>query len=122
MNSKPPFLFYLNLSLMLFATFFLVFYLFIRFNGRLGSQINIISATYGNNCGGKKNNVKNEVSKWCNGKFYCSFTPTHIDPAVGCRKDYSVNWTCSKDKKIYPIFVANHKDVPPLIELKCPIL
>ena len=121
MSDKPNLLTYINLAFMLLASVFLCFYLVIRFNGRLGSKISIISAAYGSNCMALKNNIKSDVSKWCNGKFYCGYKPTHEDPAVGCSKNYSVNWTCSRDRTVYPVYVLTYKETPSVIELKCPI-
>jgi hypothetical protein len=59
--------------------------------------ITVTSATYGGNCGQPKGNVTGFLASACNGKSSCDYEihwETIGDPAFGCQKDFSVEWTC----------------------------
>lgn len=59
--------------------------------------IEVVSATYGKNCGVSSGNVTHYVSSACDGKASCSYNVNHKnigDPANGCAKDFIVRYTC----------------------------
>jgi len=67
-------------------------------NGPPPSQITVTSATYGASCHQPKGNVTKFLQDACNGQGKCDYTvkyQTIGDPAPGCSKDFSVEWTCS---------------------------
>src|SRR5688572_5530083 len=61
------------------------------------SGISIISATYGENCGGKLGNVSGILKASCNGREKCDY-PVHVenlgDPAGGCEKSFVAEYSC----------------------------
>jgi hypothetical protein len=59
--------------------------------------IQVGEASYGVNCGVPRGNVTQNVRSSCDNRSYCNFTVNHHiigDPAVGCAKDFSVNYRC----------------------------
>ena len=63
--------------------------------------INIVSATYGQNCGQQDNRTL-WLGDLCNGKVSCESCPLDVgDPAGGCAKDYVINYTCGTTAKTY---------------------
>jgi hypothetical protein len=61
-------------------------------------MITVTSATYGASCHQPKGNVTKFLQDACNGQGKCDYTvkyQTIGDPAPGCSKDFSVEWTCS---------------------------
>jgi hypothetical protein len=66
-----------------------------------GNTLNIISATYGQNCGQQDNRTV-WLRDLCNGKSSCESCPLDAgDPAYGCGKDYVINYTCGATNKTY---------------------
>jgi hypothetical protein len=60
--------------------------------------ISVTGATYGASCKQPVGNVTKFLSDACNGKTTCDYVikyQTIGDPAPGCSKDFSVQWTCS---------------------------
>ncbi len=78
------------------------------------NEINILSATYGGNCNGRRisdtyglqtdqvitvptDNVLEKLQKGCNGKKICRFnvgSKIFGDPAPGCRKELTISFRC----------------------------
>jgi hypothetical protein len=59
--------------------------------------ISVTSATYGASCKAPKGNVTKFLQTACDGKSSCQYSvdyKTIGDPAPGCSKDFSVEWTC----------------------------
>ncbi len=68
------------------------------------NNINVISATYGSNCGVADGNVTDHIAKQCNGKPECQYTVDHNiigDPAYGCAKTYTVRYRCRNNPQVY---------------------
>ncbi len=62
------------------------------------AEIQIISATYGPNCGAAHDNARDAVAAACNGQKSCVYTVDyHVlgDPAPGCAKTFVAEWTCA---------------------------
>jgi hypothetical protein len=62
------------------------------------NTITVTTATYGASCHQNKGNVTKFLQDACNGHDKCDYTvryQTIGDPAPGCAKDFSVEWTCS---------------------------
>ncbi|WP_217520162.1 hypothetical protein [Roseicyclus elongatus] len=65
--------------------------------GGLMGRINVLSASYGVNCGAPQGNVTGHIAAQCNGQTSCDYRVDHTvigDPAVGCRKTYQVSYEC----------------------------
>ncbi len=61
--------------------------------------LQIYSATYGANCGAYRGNVSNDVSDSCSGNNQCKYLvlTKHLgDPVRGCRKDFSIEYSCGR--------------------------
>jgi hypothetical protein len=61
------------------------------------ADIQVMWATYGQNCGVPQGNVTHYLARMCNGQPSCSFPVNHEaigDPAFGCKKDFIVTYTC----------------------------
>ena len=59
--------------------------------------ITVTSATYGGNCHQPRGNVSVPLKQACNGRQSCTYIvrwQTLGDPAVGCAKDFIVDWQC----------------------------
>lgn len=66
--------------------------------GSGANTIHVTGATYGAICHVPQGNVTKFLGDACNGKGKCEYTvqyQTIGDPAPGCAKDFSVQWTCS---------------------------
>ena len=62
------------------------------------NTIHVTTATYGAMCHVAVGNVTKFLADACNGKGMCEYVvqyQTIGDPAPGCAKDFSVQWTCS---------------------------
>ena len=62
------------------------------------NAVKVTAATYGASCKQPAGNVTKFLADACNGKTTCDYVikyQTIGDPAPGCAKDFSVQWTCS---------------------------
>lgn len=65
------------------------------------ATIDVISASYGQNCGVKRGNVTHYISSACNGKTSCTYHIDHTkigDPAFGCAKNFVVDYRCGNER------------------------
>ena len=63
-----------------------------------GNTLHVTAATYGATCHQPSGNVTKFLADACNGRTTCDYVvqyQTIGDPAPGCAKDFSVQWTCS---------------------------
>ena len=96
--------------------------------------IHVAQATYGGNClhftpaVGHANLVKIgnstiAASQFCSGTdVFCPFVVDFArlgDPAVGCEKDFVINWRCGNDQSIHQI-VLGAEAVQKIAWLSCP--
>jgi len=75
----------------------------------VSNGVNVTSATYGGNCGGKVGNSTKFVAEICNGRAACSYRVDHSvigDPAPGCGKSFSIVYQCLPGTHLF------HRDVP----------
>ncbi|HPX61294.1 MAG TPA: hypothetical protein PLN25_05940 [Deltaproteobacteria bacterium] len=59
--------------------------------------INVISGSYGQNCGAPQGNVTAHLAEQCNGQKVCKYRIYYKvigDPKPGCAKDYVATWRC----------------------------
>ena len=66
--------------------------------------IKVLEATYGGNCAGiAKGNVTEFVGSKCNDTNLCNYRVYYKsmggDPAAGCKKDFSVTYSCGRKSK-----------------------
>jgi peptidoglycan/LPS O-acetylase OafA/YrhL len=64
---------------------------------RAADSIEVLSATYGGNCGAKQGNATRALAAACNGKVGCNYIVdvTKLgDPASGCGKDFAAEYAC----------------------------
>jgi len=60
-------------------------------------SINVVSGSYGQNCGAPQGNVTAHLAEQCNGQKVCKYRIYHKvigDPKPGCAKDYVASWRC----------------------------
>ncbi|WP_322514153.1 hypothetical protein SR870_13940 [Rhodopseudomonas palustris] len=61
--------------------------------------IRVISATYGASCRVAPGNATRQVAAACNGRRSCNYKVSYKvlgDPAYGCKKDFSVAYSCGR--------------------------
>ena len=71
--------------------------------------IEVLSGTYGANCGQGEGNRTNHLAAACNGKGKCDYKVDVTvlgDPAGGCAKNYIAKWRCGRDPKVRTFEVA----------------
>ena len=59
--------------------------------------IQIVSGTYGQNCGAPHGNVTHDVALHCDGRTTCEYAPRGIRKhrlAVACSSDFVAEWRC----------------------------
>jgi hypothetical protein len=60
-------------------------------------SIDVVTATYGGNCGAPAGNATAGLGTACNGKVTCDYKINHAvigDPKPGCAKSYAAQWRC----------------------------
>lgn len=63
------------------------------------TTIEIVSGTYGQNCGAQRGNATRDLNTQCDGRATCEYRVDRRsipDPAVGCRKDFLAEWRCDE--------------------------
>lgn len=61
------------------------------------ARVKVLSATYGENCGGERGNATSGLASTCDGRENCLFeiNPGRLgDPVVGCVKTFLAEYTC----------------------------
>jgi hypothetical protein len=84
--------------------------------------IEIISATYGLNCGASPGNETAHLAEACNGKPECLYRVDYTaigDPVPGCGKDYVVEWRCAGSRSPRRIRAAPEAGYGAVITLTC---
>ena len=85
--------------------------------------IEIVSATYGGNCGAPPGNETTNLAAACDGKRDCRYRIDYQvigDPAVGCGKDYVVQWRCRGSPEAHEAKAAPEAGYGAVIALDCP--
>jgi len=65
--------------------------------GPVLADVQVVSATYGGNCGAAQDNALPKLRSACDGTLRCSYTIDYQvlgDPVPGCAKSFDVQWTC----------------------------
>ncbi|KLU24909.1 hypothetical protein EOS_17570 [Caballeronia mineralivorans PML1(12)] len=60
--------------------------------------IQVVSGTYGQNCGAPWGNATLDLATQCDGRGTCSYVLNRtltVDPAKNCPKDFLAEWRCS---------------------------
>jgi hypothetical protein len=71
---------------------------FSGFSNAQSRIIEVVSATYGANCGARGGNATRDFMRQCNGRSRCEYVPStkRISvPARFCRKDLRADWRCT---------------------------
>jgi hypothetical protein len=87
-----------------------------------GGAISIMGATYGLNCGAARGNVTPQLAQSCNGQSVCTYSINYKilgDPAYGCRKDYTAEWTCGANPRVYRASVRAEAGMGSTVEIRC---
>jgi hypothetical protein len=61
--------------------------------------IEVVSGTYGQNCGAQRGNATPDLATRCDGRDTCEYRIDRrriLDPAAGCAKDFLAEWRCGK--------------------------
>jgi hypothetical protein len=61
--------------------------------------IEVVSGTYGQNCGAQRGNATPDLATRCDGKDTCEYRIDRsrvLDPAAGCPKDFLAEWRCGR--------------------------
>ena len=91
---------------------------------RGGSNIKVIAATYGGNCGAPYGNATHHLAESCDGKTACEYVIDFKvlgDPAPGCAKDYFAEWQCGRDPEKRTIGARHEAGGGTRILLRCPV-
>lgn len=84
--------------------------------------IQIVSATYGANCGAPAGNVTTETKARCQDDESCSYTVDATvlgDPKRGCKKDFQVVWTCGTGSEVHTAAVPAEAGFGSMVPLSC---
>lgn len=91
-------------------------------NHKKKKGIQIVSGSYGLNCGASYGNVTDHLVAACNGKCKCQYTIDYQvigDPAVGCRKNYVAEWKCGENSKQYSVKASPEAGYRKTITIEC---
>lgn len=86
------------------------------------AKIEVVSGTYGKNCGAPYGNVTSHLASKCNGHESCIYKvdyKTIGDPARGCKKDYIAEWKCGANERIRSASVSGEAGFGANIHLSC---
>ena len=89
----------------------------------LNSNILVISASYGNNCGAPRGNVTRNLAIACDGTTSCTYIIDFEvigDPALGCAKNYLAEWRCGVGQAIHQSSAGAEAGYKTPIHLSCP--
>lgn len=87
------------------------------------SGIDVISASYGQNCGASYGNVTAHLASACEGKAVCEYVvDVNVlgDPAYGCAKNYIAEWRCLEDGSRASVTVTPEAGNGKKAVLRCP--
>lgn len=88
-----------------------------------GGGIDIVSATYGANCGAPLGNVTQALAKSCAGRSSCGYRVDVSqlgDPVPRCGKDYRAEYRCGSDPRIIVKAIAGEAGFGSFVVLDCP--
>ncbi|MBW8878752.1 MAG: hypothetical protein JF614_27655 [Acidobacteria bacterium] len=84
--------------------------------------VNVVSATYGGNCGAAAGNVTSQLATACNGRSSCNYTVDYRllgDPAPGCAKNYVARWQCGTNTTTFIATAAAEAGFGSVVTLTC---
>jgi len=85
--------------------------------------INVISATFGENCGVPKDNILQWVRSACSGKGQCNFVFDYLllgNPAPRCNKQVRIEWKCAANGPTHDVGAESDPSQRLLFPLVCP--
>ena len=86
--------------------------------------LNVLSATYGYNCGVRQGNATSEVARTCDGKSECQYVVDVRklgDPASGCAKNFVVDYACAPDHARLSKALPAEAGFGSKMDLSCPV-
>jgi hypothetical protein len=84
--------------------------------------VQIVSGTYGGNCGQPRGNVTPHLAQTCNGQPACAYRVDYQvigDPAVGCGKDYVAEWSCTGSPQVYRASAPPEAGYGAVVQIGC---
>lgn len=84
--------------------------------------VQIVSATYGGNCGAPAGNASAAVAASCNGKGACPYVVDWKglgDPSVGCGKNFVVQWRCGGSPKMASVTLPGEAGIQKTALISC---
>jgi hypothetical protein len=84
--------------------------------------INVVGASWGQNCGAPKDNATQWVRSACAGKRECNFAFDWRllgNPAPTCQKQFSVAWTCSENGNARETVLPSDPPQDAIVLLSC---
>jgi hypothetical protein len=87
-----------------------------------GPRIQVVAATWGQNCHAPYGNVTSYLQAACDYKSTCDYPVTHDtvpDPAVGCGKTYVAEWRCDGDSTVHRATLPRGADWGHIVRLTC---
>ncbi|SAK52867.1 hypothetical protein AWB79_01943 [Caballeronia hypogeia] len=89
--------------------------------GAQARTIEVISGTYGANCGAQNGNATRDLTRQCNGRDTCAYMLDRkriSDPAGTCRKDLQANWRCT-DTEFHTAMLSPEAGMNSTLVLSC---
>jgi len=84
--------------------------------------IEVVSGSYGPNCGAPPSNKTAHLASTCNGRSECDYrVDYHVigDPAEGCEKTYVAEWRCSGAPMVYKAVADGEAGFGRIVSLGC---
>jgi hypothetical protein len=83
--------------------------------------VDVISASFGANCGAQKDNMLQWVQSACSGKNLCDFgyNWTIGNPASACNAQFGVKWRCSSGGRTFSYSTSSLPTNDAIIPLSC---
>jgi hypothetical protein len=84
--------------------------------------VQVVSATYGGNCGAPSDNARAALGAACDTRAHCDYVIDYRvlgDPAPGCAKTFEAKWACSTDGETQAASVAAEAGFGSHIVLSC---
>jgi hypothetical protein len=89
---------------------------------RVGGDIEVVSASYGPNCGAPQGNVTGHLASSCNDTNRCSYTIDYKvigDPARACQKSYEAQYRCRSSGQTKSVSAPPEAGLGSVVVLDC---
>jgi hypothetical protein len=85
-------------------------------------RVDILTATYGPNCGARRGNATQHIARACNGTSKCDYridVNNLGDPRPGCVKTYEAEYRCSASGSTQAVSVPGEAGLGTIVTLQC---